>query len=285
MEQVVSRTESRPELTTSTRDHDKIVIEPTQTSKTPVEKQTARSLSPVSRPKRRSKVETSLTPSIDGEVTQNLQNPPPRTLEHPSEFRSETELFRLALLHQQSGSRNAALESYRKLLTLNPRNVVALNNMAVILQEMGRLEEAGETFRRALEADPSYDKAYTNLGVVLQLQDQPQAAIESHLRALAINERSWESAVNLGLLFWSEGDLESAKRFFFKALAIQHEPSVLHHLGQIFEQQGRSPEAIRHYRQALKKGDGLTPQLQEKIQLRLRELLGGNGAKSPGARR
>jgi tetratricopeptide (TPR) repeat protein len=198
---------------------------------------------------------------------------------------AERELFRLALLRQQVGDHKVASELYHKVLALNPRNAAALNNMGVILKEMGRLTEAGELLKKAIDLDPSYDKAHTNLGVVLQLEQQTQAAIEAHLRSLAINERSWESAVNLGLLFWSEGDLESAKRFFFKALGIRHEASVLHHLGVIFEQQGQRLEAIRHYRQALQKGDGLTPQLREKIQLRLRELLGGEGAKSPGTQR
>lgn len=165
------------------------------------------------------------------------------------------------------------METYRKLLTLNAKNATALNNMGVILKGKGQLAEAADLLRKALDIDPSYDKAHTNLGVVLQLQDQPQAAIEAHLRALTINEKSWESVVNLGLLFWSQGDLESAKRFFSKALGIRHEASVLHHLGLIYEQQGQRLEAIHHYRLALKKGDGLTPELRDKIHLRLRQLI------------
>lgn len=209
------------------------------------------------------------------------QESAPKPQERPSDSTAERELFRLALLHQQTGDPRAALELYQKLLALNPKNAVALNNMGVILKEMGQLGKAGDHLRKAIDLDPGYDKAHTNLGVVLQLQEQPQEAIESHLRALAINDKSWESAVNLGLIFWSEGDLESAKRFFSKALGVRHEESVLYHLGLISEQQGERLEAIRHYRQALKKGDGLTLDLREKIQIRLRQLLRGNEVKDP----
>ena len=122
----------------------------------------------------------------------------PRPEESPSHPTSaEGELFRLALLHQQMGDYKTASELYKKLLVLNPRNAMALNNMGVILKEKGQLSEAVELLRKAIDIDPNYDKAYTNLGVVLQLQDQLKAATESHLRALAINEGNWESAVNL----------------------------------------------------------------------------------------
>ncbi|MBI4488450.1 MAG: tetratricopeptide repeat protein [Deltaproteobacteria bacterium] len=209
------------------------------------------------------------------------QESAPKPQERLSDSTAERELFRLALLHQQTGDPRAALELYQKLLALNPKNAVALNNMGVILKEIGQLGKAGDHLRKAVDLDPSYDKAHTNLGVVLQLQEQPQAAIESHLRALAINDKSWESAVNLGLIFWSEGDLESAKRFFSKALGVRHEASVLYHLGLVSEQLGERLEAVRYYRLALTKGDGLTLDLREKIEIRLRRLLRGNEVKDP----
>lgn len=238
-------------------------------------------VSPLRKPGRRSSVRRSLAPSKDAEVTRALQGPPPKSQEHPSELRSETELFRLALLQQQTRDDQSALETYRKLLALNPQNAMAFNNMGVILKEKDQLTEAADLLRKALDIDPNYDKAHTNLGVVLQLQDQPQAAIGSHMRALEINEKSWESAVNLGLLFWSQGDIERAKPFFSKALSVRYEASVLHYLGAIHEQQGERLEAIYHYRQALKKGDGLTPQLREKIQFRLQELLARDKTQGP----
>ncbi len=213
------------------------------------------------------------SPPADKAVEPEQRNPAPQPKAQAADRKAERELFRLAFLRQQTGDYRGALENYRALLALNPTNVVVLNNMGVVLKEMGRLDEAADILRKAVKTDPNYDKARTNLGVVLQLQDQPQAAIDSYLRAIALNDKSWESAVNLGLLFWSQGDLERAKRFFTKALDIRREPSVLYHLGAILEQQGQRLEAIHYYRQAIKKGDELTPGLRKRIEMQLHGLL------------
>jgi Tfp pilus assembly protein PilF len=263
----------------SPKGQDQALERSSQASKIAVEPQVIQppsSASAVNRRSRRSKAGFPLASPRSEVVAQARQDslPPPR--ERASDPRSEAELFQLALLQQQTGDYQSSLENYRKLLDINPRNAIALNNMGVILQQTGQLAEAADLLRKALDIDARYDKAHTNLGVVLQLQKHTQAAIDSHMRALALNDQSWESAVNLGLLFWSEGDLKSARQFFSKALAVRDDASLWHYLGLVSEQQGQKLEAIRHYRQALKKEDPSISHLREEIQSRIRYLLGGN---------
>jgi Tfp pilus assembly protein PilF len=57
-----------------------------------------------------------------------------------------------------------ALQQYRRLVTLAPRNAMAHMNLGISLAMLERNEDAGEAFARAVELDPSSTPARQNYG-------------------------------------------------------------------------------------------------------------------------
>jgi tetratricopeptide (TPR) repeat protein len=61
------------------------------------------------------------------------------------------------------GAHEAAAATFRRVLELDPQNLIALRSLAVLARAEGRADEAAEWFRRLLEADPADDEARTSL--------------------------------------------------------------------------------------------------------------------------
>lgn len=70
-----------------------------------------------------------------------------------------------AMLQEQTGQGNQALESYRKVLAAEPANALALNNLAYKLSlEPGRLDEAVQMAEKAKSANPENPAVLDTLG-------------------------------------------------------------------------------------------------------------------------
>ena len=122
-----------------------------------------------------------------------------------------------------------AIATFRKLLTLDPTNGLALQNIGSIELEQAQalpstdarrgpaLAEAERTVREALEADPTLSDAYNTLGVIQATTDRPQDAIDSWKQAILADPRNFDALNNLIIELVAAGQqndaLAYAKRF------------------------------------------------------------------------
>lgn len=88
------------------------------------------------------------------------------TVQHP-DFIDGWKL--LATLHHESGNRAAAVDAWRRVLDLDPRNFDTLFNLAITLRDLGRLEEAREAARRFSDTAPrpAYDREAATLAPLI----------------------------------------------------------------------------------------------------------------------
>lgn len=63
-------------------------------------------------------------------------------------------LSNMAALYLQTGRPDLGVDRLRELVTVDPSNALAWNNLGLALVQSGRLEEAGEPFQKASELDP-----------------------------------------------------------------------------------------------------------------------------------
>lgn len=103
-----------------------------------------------------------------------------------------------ALEHHQRGATTEAMEGYRKVLAVAPRNVDALVNMGSALTVRGRVGEAVPVLRRALEAAPALPRVHNDVGVCLFELGHHDEAIAAYQKALALVPTSPVAWKNLG---------------------------------------------------------------------------------------
>ncbi|MFY7959261.1 MAG: tetratricopeptide repeat protein [Elsteraceae bacterium] len=124
-----------------------------------------------------------------------------------------------AIAHHAAGRIGAAARGYHALLTQDPQNVAALQNLGVIYEQCGQAEDAARAFERVVELDPSSAPANANLGNALRLCGRLEAAVAAYRRALAIDGEMAMAWNNMGNALLSLGRLEEAASAYREVLS------------------------------------------------------------------
>ena len=131
-------------------------------------------------------------------------------------------------LHNIQGVSNAALQrydaaidSYRQAIKINPYYPDSYSNMGSALKGKGYLDAAIDNYKQAFKIKPDYAEAYYNMGISLHEKDDLDAAIKSYKQALKIKPNYAECYSNLGVAFQDKGDLEAAMGSYKQALKIK----------------------------------------------------------------
>ncbi|NOY65548.1 MAG: tetratricopeptide repeat protein [Nitrospirae bacterium] len=96
-------------------------------------------------------------------------------------------LFQLGALYFESNRFQQAIEVYKKILTLNDKDVDTLNELGLALHYTGRSPEAVEILRKATTFDPSHQRAWLSLGFVLASSGRTEEAKPALKKAADIN--------------------------------------------------------------------------------------------------
>ena len=115
--------------------------------------------------------------------------------------------FQKALALEETGSSlESVIESYEKVIELNPQAAGALVNLGTIYYRQRKFAEAERYYKQAITADPSYPLAEFNLGNLYDEQGRLNAAFDHYRRALALNPQYADAHFNLALLCERTGD-------------------------------------------------------------------------------
>lgn len=148
----------------------------------------------------------------ENQLTEAFKNAKKAVLVDP---RSSNAHFVLGLVQQRLGQPEAAEAAYRKAISLDPRNPVALNAYGSFLCENQRFDEADGYFRRALQ-NPLYETpwlALHNAGRCQELAGNRKAAETDFRAALTANPRFAPSLLSMARLSVDEGSHLSARAY------------------------------------------------------------------------
>jgi len=129
-------------------------------------------------------------------------------------------LYALAVAQQTAGEGDAAVETYKRCLALEPSHPEALNNLGTLQQQGGQLSEAIQSFRQALRSRPGYIHALTNLGNALTSAGALSEAVGPLKEAVALAPQHAPALINLGNALLSTGRLQEALSRFHEAAAV-----------------------------------------------------------------
>lgn len=130
-------------------------------------------------------------------------------------------LIILASAQDRTGDRAGAEESLRRVLTTEPNNAVALNNLGYFLVERNeRLNEAVQFIERAVRIAPNNSSYLDSLGWAYFKLGRIQEAERYLTEAARRNPTSMTNQEHLGDLYFRQGKYEEARAAWRRALAL-----------------------------------------------------------------
>lgn len=163
-----------------------------------------------------------------------------------------SELFSRAQALATTGAWVQALEIWRQLVELNPKDPQAQVNLALTLARTGQAAEAVDALSMAFRLGLPEDEMWAKVGVVFCLREQYDIALENLERAVALNPGNTSAWANLVVACSRLGKVERAVAAAEHVLA--HKPNdatTLSALGAICKDAGMPDDAIGWYRRAL----------------------------------
>jgi tetratricopeptide (TPR) repeat protein/DNA-binding winged helix-turn-helix (wHTH) protein len=151
-----------------------------------------------------------------------------------------------AVAHQDY---SAAIETYRKIISLDPLEVEAYWRLSRLLRGEERMEESVEAARQGLAVDSEAKDLYNVLGVTYMEMGRHDEAIATFRRYIELAPDDPNIYDSLGMAYQWAGRYAEAIQTFEKALSLnpRFEIAILH-LGNTYVWQGRYGEALRQYR-------------------------------------
>ncbi len=182
-----------------------------------------------------------------------LQDPPfTHQLDHSAQAtRIATQLEQLRPAHQPAGLA-AARKIVEDAAARWPDDAILQEQLADVRKMNGDREGAAQAARRVTELLPLSHTSWAALGEALAQAGRDGAAAAALATALRLDADNVWTLNNLARLHLRMGQTNDALREFRRIIALKPRFGFAHlGVGEILEQQGRVPEAEKHYRLAL----------------------------------
>jgi len=160
--------------------------------------------------------------------------------------------FNLGLLQRELGGANAE-RCYLTAVRLQPLNARYRYSYGNLLYDRERLVDAANAYAGALSLEPAHEDALNNLGNALRQLGRLDGAKRVFERGLLHNPTNTNFLLNAGQVYQDLGLLDETSRVAEKAFHLNPallEASILR--GSVAYGRGELPEAIDHYRAALR---------------------------------
>jgi tetratricopeptide (TPR) repeat protein len=119
-------------------------------------------------------------------------------------------LFLCAVQAEEQGRKQAAMETYNRILSIDPEYTAALINLGTLHYHQKQYLRAESLYRQATESDPSYVLAFFDLGNVLDELQRPDESIGAYRRAIALAPGYGDAHYNLALAYERKGERRRA---------------------------------------------------------------------------
>lgn len=168
----------------------------------------------------------------------------------PQAVRPRVELGDLYLvgLHQP----NAAIESYRAALKLQPNDLRVVVSLAKALGENGQLDQAEGELQQAILLDPKEPALFQSLGDLRLRRHDLDGALESYAAALKIQSGFVPAHISRGDIFLVKGNLDKAMNEYAAASKADPKSALVYiKMGGVYEREHKPQEAQQAYKTAI----------------------------------
>ena len=142
--------------------------------------------------------------------------------------------------------------AFRKAIEIDPTYALSYNNLGDLLKDLKRYDEAEAVCRKAIEFAPDYAKAYHNLGNALDHLKRSDEAEAAYRKAIEIDPTLALSYNNLGDLLRNAKRLDEAEAACRRAIELDPTLALSYNtLGNVLRDLERYDEAQALYRKAI----------------------------------
>ncbi len=152
-----------------------------------------------------------------------------------------------------SGRMDAAVQEFRRALTLDPNNVNVGNSLGVCYAQMGKFQEAVAQFSRVSRLEPNDFMSQYNLGCALQSLERRSEAERAFSRAAELEPDNATVYVQLARLSREQNRLDDALDHLRRTVKLKPDwAQAWRLLAECFLEQGNDDEAMNAFKKALK---------------------------------
>lgn len=132
-----------------------------------------------------------------------------------------------------------------------------LYDHAMAAEKLGKIDVLEQDLRKLIQIKPDYAHAYNALGYTLaDRSERLEEAQQLIKKALELSPDDFFIMDSLGWVYYRMGQLEMAEDTLRRAYTGQHDPEIAAHLGEVLWARGKTEEAEKIWRAALKENPG-----------------------------
>jgi len=163
--------------------------------------------------------------------------------------------FNLGLTYERQGNLSGAEREYNKALSFSA-SAAGYNNLGYVQYLQGKADAALQSYRKALRVDPNYAEAYNNIGLVFESQNNYEQAVQYYNRALEIDPELHQAHINLGDVYLAQMNYSSAEQAYLRAKSAAPERGDPYFkLAGLYARMSRFDEALSMFRQGERYGE------------------------------
>jgi tetratricopeptide (TPR) repeat protein len=176
---------------------------------------------------------------------------------HPADSRTPVSVARDLITVEDSQAKKAAEDVLRTVLEDNSDCVEAMSALAILLEITGRSAESAELYRRLLELEPDNLIAINNLAwIMCEVQGRHQQSLELAQRGLKMAPNYVDLIDTRGVVYYRLGEFDKAIQDFSTCIELYPSttPAAIatrFHAARTLVELGQKDSAIEHLTQAL----------------------------------
>ncbi len=113
-----------------------------------------------------------------------------------------------------------SINTYSQIVTFEPQNIQAYDNLGNILHDQNKLDEALSYYQQALGVQPDNARILNGMGIILQQQGKTKRSIYYHQRAVTLQPNYVEAHIGMGTALQAEGRFAEAAACLDRALGL-----------------------------------------------------------------